>query len=631
MLDILLVEDTKTVRNAMTALLQRNSYKVMQCSNGQKAVDKMRSTIFDLIITDLKMVPIDGFTVLREAQKLQPEAEVIVITGVGSIEDGVKAMKMGAFDFLQKPVSNERLLRLAKHIEEKRDLEKEFSSLREELQAKNDFEAIVGKSKSMLNVLNLVSQVSQTDTTVLISGESGTGKELVARAVHTNSRRRNNQMVAVNCGALPEALQESELFGHVKGSFTGAFRDKKGLFEEADNGTLFLDEIAEMSLSAQVKLLRFLQDGEIRRVGDNRPIKADVRLIASTNKDLEEEIAANTFREDLFYRLHVIPIYLPPLREHRDDIPLLVDHFLNKYSMKLDKDSKTVSNKAMRILQNYDWPGNVRELENAIERAIVLTNGAEILPTALPDRIIRRQRTPSSSEIFTGMTLAEVEKRHIIRTMQDCDNQVRKASFGLGITESVLMSKLKKYNIDQPQVSETSYIAPERMTENDEIKNSLEGKKDHSAQPGISTILVDLGLTLSQLEKRYILKMLARTKGNRKKTAEYLGISPVTLWRKLKELGIANGRYLNDKKVDRLKEGILLASSEQDKTDSSVSDFLEAAIEQGFTLSEIEQKHLLNTLQASKGRKKETAFRLGISKATLWRKLKTVQPQELYE
>ena len=615
----------------MAALLQRNGHTIMQCSNGEEALIKMQSTIFDLIITDLRMSPIDGINLLHEAKKMMPTAEVIFITGVGSLKQGVEAMKMGAFDFLEKPASNERLLLLIDHIEEKKRLEKELSSLRGELRGKHDFEAIIGKSKTMMNVLKLVSQVSQTDTTVLISGESGTGKELVARAIHTNSKRRNFHMVAVNCGALPESLQESELFGHVKGSFTGAIRDKKGLFAEAHNGTLFLDEIGAMSLSAQVKLLRFLQDGEIRKVGDNLPIQADVRLIAATNKDLEKEIDNNAFREDLFYRLSVIPIILPPLRERRDDIPLLINHFLKKYSKKLGVEIKTLSDKAMRILQNYDWPGNVRELENAIERAIVLTHNKEIQPSALPDRITHRHKTPFSNGVYLGLTLSEVNRRHIISTLQNCDNDLKKAYVSLGIKESDLVSKIEEHDIKIEPESEMSGSSSDVILESGYFYTTAEITNRRSKKQGSSTILVDFGLTLPQLEEKYILTMLDKVNGIRTKAAKQLGISQVTLWRKLKEFDrqAHNGRDSKSKTVPKHMNDFVLVNlpNEGELSDNGLSAYLEDAIKQGLTLNDVEKQYIMDTLHVSNGKKKETAFRLGISKATLWRKLKAFKLQ----
>jgi len=626
MLTILLVEKEKSSWNNTTDLLLRNQHSVTQCSGREQALAKMRSESFDLIIIDLNISPRDGISLLTYAKKLLPTAEVIFISALDSVDIAVKAMKKGAFDFLEKPFKSEQLLRSVNRIEEKLRLENEQANPRDEWMEKHDFNAIIGKSKSMIDVLEIVSQVSQTDTTILIYGESGTGKELVARALHTNSPRRDNEMIAVNCGALPESLQESELFGHAKGSFTGAIKDKKGLFEEAHNGTAFLDEIGEMSLSAQVKLLRFLQDGEIRRVGDNHPIRVDVRLIAATNKHLESEVEANRFRQDLFYRLSVIPIHLPPLRERRSDIQLLVDHFINKYCTKLGKNIQAVSEKAMRVLNNYDWPGNVRELENAIERAVVLTKGEEIIHSVLPEQITRNHRTPSAREMFLGLTLEEVVKRHILNTLQDSENNLMEAALRLGISQSALFSKIKEYEMDTDH--ETSGSNVDLLAKEIDIPTSA-SRQARRAQKGLSTILVDIGLTLSELEKKYIIKILESTGGNKRKASRLLGISYVTLWRKLRELKVSEFDYkfphlkaASDRSQDVSSYKTL---NYADVIDRNLSNYLENATEQGFTLSQLEDQHILDTLHASKGRKQDTAFRLGISKVTLWRKLKVLQ------
>jgi len=387
--------------------------------------------------------------VLRESKEINPLTEVIVLTGYGTVESGVEAMRSGAYDYIQKPFDREEFLIVVDKALERKELLTEVEQLQDKLKEKYKFENIVGSSNEMLDVLSMVSKVAHTDSTILISGESGTGKELIAKAIHVNSRRKNRSFITINCGALPENLQESELFGHVRGAFTGAIRDKRGLFQEANGGTLFLDEVGETAFSAQVKLLRFLQDGEIRRVGENEPIYVDVRLLAATNQDLEKSIEEGRFREDLYYRLNVIPIHMPALRKRRDDIPLLVNCFLEKYATRAKKKVTSVSPDAMQILSGYDWPGNVRELENVIERAIILTNKNVVMPEDLPSSIQGTLRkTRGAEEDMSEKTLEELEKHHIIGTLEKYGWNQKKASEILGISTTTLWRKLKSYGIE---------------------------------------------------------------------------------------------------------------------------------------------------------------------------------------
>ncbi len=449
MADVLLVDDEKSVRSTLSIILQKSGYRVEEAGNGNDAIEKIKTHCYDLVVTDLRMKPVDGMEVLRIARETNPSTEVVVMTAFGTVETGVEAMKLGAYDYIQKPFDKDELLLVIQKAMERKELLTEVEHLQNELKEKYSFENIVGKSNKMLDVLSMVTKVSQTDSTVLIEGESGTGKELIAKAIHLHSRRKNRAFITINCGALPENLQESELFGHVRGAFTGAIRDKNGLFQEANGGTLFLDEIGETALSTQVKVLRFLQDGEIRRVGDNESIFVNVRLLAATNKDLKKSIEESTFREDLYYRLNVIPIHLPPLRQRRDDIPLLVNHFLKKYVEKAKKKVASVSPEAMKILTGYDWPGNVRELENIVERAVILTNKNVIMPDDLPPSIRESQsKTPDTEEILEGKTLEELEKHYILKTLEKHNWNQKKVSEMLNVSTTTLWRKLKTYGIE---------------------------------------------------------------------------------------------------------------------------------------------------------------------------------------
>ncbi|RKY54063.1 MAG: sigma-54-dependent Fis family transcriptional regulator [Candidatus Neomarinimicrobiota bacterium] len=449
MADVLLVDDEKSVRSTLSLFLKKVGYQVVEASNGQEAIERLKTQFFDLVITDLKMKPVDGMEVLRIAKSLNPMTEVIVMTAYSTVESGVEAMKLGAYDYIQKPFDKDEFLILVAKALERKELLTEVEQLQDELREKYRFENIIGASKEMMEVLSMVSKVASTDSTVLITGESGTGKELIAKAIHLNSRRKNRAFVTINCGALPENLQESELFGHVRGAFTGAIRDKRGLFQEANGGTLFLDEVGETALATQVKLLRFLQDGEIRRVGDNEAIHVDVRLLAATNQDLEKAIKEGTFREDLYYRLNVIPIHIPPLRERKDDIPLLINHFFKEFTERTKKKITSVSQESMNILINYDWPGNVRELENVVERAGILTSRSVIMPEDLPSYIRdAHKKTVEKHEQMPEGTLEELEKHYILKNLEKYSWNQKKVSEVLGISTTTLWRKLKTYGIE---------------------------------------------------------------------------------------------------------------------------------------------------------------------------------------
>ncbi|HEX9996562.1 MAG TPA: sigma-54 dependent transcriptional regulator [Abditibacterium sp.] len=377
MAHILLVDDQSSMRLTLTALLKGAGHTLAQAGTGADALEKIAKNDFDLVITDLKLDQISGMEVLKASKTQNPQTEVIMLTGYGSIETAVAAMKAGAIDYLTKPIDTEELTLAIARASERQQLKSEVARLRSVVAKEQKFDPgnIVANSPEMKQVLEMVARVAPTDATVLIQGESGTGKELIARAIHQNSKRKDGPFIPINCGALPENLLESELFGHVKGAFTGAANNKKGLFEEADGGTLFLDEIGDTSPATQVKLLRVLQDGEVRRVGANTGVKTDVRVVAATNRRLQERIRDNEFREDLYYRLQVILLHLPALRERQDEILPLIEHYLHFHSQKLGKPVKGLAPEARQALLDYSWPGNIRELINAVERAVILCRG----------------------------------------------------------------------------------------------------------------------------------------------------------------------------------------------------------------------------------------------------------------
>ncbi|NOY76416.1 MAG: sigma-54-dependent Fis family transcriptional regulator [Calditrichaeota bacterium] len=441
--EVLLVEDQDNVRRVISTLLKRNGYAVSEASEGAEAIAKLRKRKFDLVITDLRMEPVDGMEVLRRTKEISPETEVIVVTAFGTVAGGVEAMKLGAYDYIQKPVDNEEFLLIIQRAIEKKELAARVEQLQHDLREKYRFEQIIGQSEKMIEVLKIITQVAETDSTVLIMGESGTGKELIARAIHENSPRKNNPWVAVNCGGLVDSLLESELFGHVRGAFTGASKDKIGLVQQADRGTLFLDEVSEMSLATQVKVLRFLENGEVRRLGDSESTHVDVRLIAATNKDLRQEVEKQTFREDLFYRLHVIPIILPPLRERRDDIELLAYHFLEEFNRKLNKSVKGFSKRALVLLKNYSWPGNIRQLRNVIERIVALSQSDRIGPDDLPFRSADQEIFQSLGAKGEIIPLEELERRYIQKVMEQVGGNQKQAAALLGISQTTLWRKLK--------------------------------------------------------------------------------------------------------------------------------------------------------------------------------------------
>jgi DNA-binding NtrC family response regulator len=442
-LDILLVEDKEIVRNALKSMLRKAGYAVEAAQNGQMAMNRLNERFFDLVITDYKMEPIDGMELLRQVKSNWPATEVIMITAYGTISSGVEAIKLGAFDYITKPFQHEELLGIIERLVEKRQNGQTLRYLKSQVRKHSEFNAIIGQSDTILNLLALVSHVAGTDSTVLITGESGTGKELIAKAIHDASHRRDRPFVTIHCGAIPENLQESELFGHAKGAFTGADFEKKGLFETGDGGTIFLDEVAETSPMTQVKLLRFLQNNEFRRIGETHSNRVDIRLIVATNKDLELQVKKGKFREDLFYRINVIPLTVPPLRERKEDIPLLVSHFIEKYGNKNGKWVTQISKRALCMLINYDWPGNVRELENVIQRAVALTVAEDIIPEVLPANVRQKKGLGGVGLNRHTSKLSEIENEVILETLKRLNGNKQKTAQELGISKSTLWRKLK--------------------------------------------------------------------------------------------------------------------------------------------------------------------------------------------
>lgn len=445
---ILIVDDEEMVREVLTRRLSQEGFDCCQAPNGQEALEVIRARPFDLVITDLKMPVMGGAELLEKIKVLCPDTEVIIMTAYGTIESAVESIKRGAYYYITKPLSTGNVLFHVEKALERKQLTRKVEQLEKEVQGRYKFEGIIGNSNEIVEMLRLVSHVCRTDSTVLIQGESGTGKELVAKAIHYNSRRSDRAYVTVNCGAIPENLQETELFGHVKGAFTGALADKRGLFQEANFGTLFLDEIGDTSPATQVKLLRFLQEGEIRRVGDLKPVQLNVRVLAATNRNLEVLVQDGKFREDLFYRLHVIPIHLPPLRSRREDIPLLARHFQDRFCSRLGRQLQPMSGEALSLLLRYEWPGNIRELENVIERAVILTTRDSISAEDLPYHIQGKKISSFLKQPTRETTLGEMEKNYILEVLERKNWNQKSACKALGISKTTLWRRLKEYGID---------------------------------------------------------------------------------------------------------------------------------------------------------------------------------------
>ncbi len=444
---ILVVDDEESMCQFLSIMLRKDGHEVRTASSGEKALKMISDEPFDAVITDIRMSGKNGLDVLSGVKENDPTLPVIILTAYASQETAIEAVNRGAFYYLTKQAKNDEIKLVIRKALEHRRLRVENRLLKRELRIHHDTRKAIGKSQKMEEVYRMVGRVAGCDSTILIHGESGTGKELVAREIHYTSHRADGPFVTINCGALPEGLLESELFGHVRGSFTGAVRDKEGLFAVAQGGTFLLDEVGETTSVIQVKLLRVLQEKEIILVGGTRPIKVNVRLVAATNADLEQMVKDGTFRADLFYRLNVIPIHIPPLRERQDDIPLLVDHFLKKCD---PTGKKRITPEGMEVLVRYGWPGNVRELENIIERMVILQEKDTIGAEDLPPRIRSQHDGACDDDMdVSNMTLEELEKRHLLRVLDRTGWQKRKASSILGINTSTLYRKLQRYDLEK--------------------------------------------------------------------------------------------------------------------------------------------------------------------------------------
>jgi two-component system, NtrC family, response regulator AtoC len=460
---ILVVDDDAVARELLADALKKEGYEVEAFSSGEEAIERGRRGRVDLVLTDIKMGTVDGLTVLREFKRFSADTSIVLLTSFGSLEGAIEAIKQGAYDYLAKPFKREEIKLVVRRSLDHCQLVRENARYRDELKGREDWSPLVGSSPAMLEVYKLVARVSEGRSTVLLQGESGTGKELIARAIHANSLRREKPFIPVNCGALPDTLLESEMFGYEKGAFTGAVGTKAGLFEAANAGTLFLDEIGDLGPALQVKLLRVMQDHEVRRVGGTTSLKVDVRIIAATNRDLEQFVKEGKFRDDLYYRLNVVRITLPTLAERKEDIPMLAHHFLQKYAGGSARAVRGFLPDTMALLQQYRWPGNVRELENAIERAVSLSHGPlftpDDLPAALrqPDSQVGDKTEVSDQHDAVCLTLEEVEKRHLIRVLKETKgNKVRAAKI-LGIDRRTLYRMAERFDLelgDEPDSGE---------------------------------------------------------------------------------------------------------------------------------------------------------------------------------
>ena len=448
---ILIVDDEKEALSLMEELFERNGFETMAAQNGREALAKIQICEPDIMISDLIMPEMDGMSLLREVRDKYPDVLVIMNTAHGTVENAVEAMKEGARDYVLKPTHLDEILSKVNNFAYMKKLARENEELRKELNERYNFDNIIGRTPEMMQVFNLIRDVAPVKATVLIRGENGTGKELIARAIHYSSNRCRKPLVDINCGAVPENLLESELFGHVRGSFTGAIKDKVGRFEHADGGSIFLDEIGEISTNLQVKLLRVLQERQFSKVGSNEVTEVDVRVIAATNSNLEKAMQDGTFRQDLYFRLNVIELNVPPLRERRDDIPLLVAHFVEKHTKRNDKTINVVDDDMLEVLKAHEWPGNVRELENAIERAIVLSKSDTLTTNDLPHSIAQNHHLEPAIQFNGDQGLNDLmnlyEKRVIAQALKDCNGNKVKAAVKLRINRSTLMSKCKKYDL----------------------------------------------------------------------------------------------------------------------------------------------------------------------------------------
>lgn len=453
---ILVIDDDDSGREALSMLLQSAGYEVTSAATGESALDLIDSEQYQVIVSDLFLPDKSGLDILQNVRKVAPNTEVIVVTGHASAQTAVRAMKEGAFDYITKPIDFDELKIVVAKALEKQKLLSENIYLRRQLQGRFEFNNIIGSSPAMNLVFERMSRIVKTDSTVLVSGESGTGKELVARALHYNGIRRERPFVAVNCSAIPEALLESELFGHVRGAFTGAIKDKPGKFETANHGTIFLDEIGTLPLHLQAKLLRVLQEHEVERVGSNKPVKLHVRVISATNADLEDMVKRGVFREDLYYRLNVIPLHLPPLRERQQDIMYLTAFFLEKQCRLMGRLPCTISKQALEVLEQYSWPGNVRELENLVERMVALTDAATITLDDIPAKITGKKGDGdvfcikmASGGVDLAATISGIERSLILQALESGNGIKAKAAALLGINRTTLVEKIKRLKIEE--------------------------------------------------------------------------------------------------------------------------------------------------------------------------------------
>lgn len=460
---ILVIDDEESMRNFMEIMLSKEGYVVETAGSGLKGVGRIKETDYDLVIADLSMPEMDGLEVLKEVKKSKKDQDLIVMTAYASVDTAIEAMKQGAADYITKPFKIDEIKLIIEKCINSRQLKKENSSLKRQLKLDNSFDRFIGTSPGIVNLKKLAERVAQSDSTVLIRGESGTGKELVARAIHHHSPRRNGPFVSINCAALPETLLESELFGYKKGAFTGAIKDKEGLFQVADAGTFFLDEVSSTSMAIQVKLLRVLEEKKMTPVGGTKEDEVDVRLIAATNADLDDEVKHGRFRSDLFYRLNVIPIVIPPLRERKEDIKLLVDHFVKVFCGKVNLAPKSVSDEAMEVLILYSWPGNVRELENTIERAVLLNRSGVLGPADFPEKLSKAEPQFVVSEADPKTpTLESIEKAYIHFVMSQTEGKKAKAAKILGIDTSTLYRKLEKYHLNEDEKNDSGEISTKK-------------------------------------------------------------------------------------------------------------------------------------------------------------------------
>ena len=449
---ILIVDDEVSMREFLEIMLSKEGYKVSSSGSGKEALRMLNDTIYDLIVSDVQMPGMNGIELLRNVKEVCPDTTVIMITAYASTESGVEAMKAGAYDYITKPFKVDEIKLIIKNALEKKRLEVENLLLKREFRERYSFGSILGNSPEMLRVYDLIEKIGPTKTNVLVEGESGTGKELVAKAIHYQSPRREKPFVAITCGAIPDGLMESELFGHMKGSFTGAIANKAGLFEMADGGTVFLDEIGELPLAIQVKLLRVIQERSFRRVGGTEDITVDVRIISATNKTLEEEVKKGNFREDLYYRLNVLQIRMPPLRERLSDVPILARHFLDKYSKEHGKDVKGITTVAMRILEGYSYPGNVRELENVIERGVALEQGAQLSAESLPGFKQLTYIPPGGLDL--EQAVGKYEKALLASALDKAGGVKKRAAKLLNISFRSIRYRLEKYGLNTGEDSE---------------------------------------------------------------------------------------------------------------------------------------------------------------------------------